>query len=136
VLPDEVCYPVPLLRCELVSRHGYWKIRYCHPPLPQSNPDGLVLEEIGYGRDCYFWLRIHRCEDYYRSDRRPPNDSSLSRHSYSRKELRLWRQQDRYRRLIGSTCQATQETQCSIIPSCTRGSRIQVCYDLPSTGRI
>jgi hypothetical protein len=39
-----------------------------------------------------------------------------------------------YRCLIGSTCQATQETQCSIIPSCTRGSRVQVCYDLPSAG--
>jgi hypothetical protein len=62
--------------------------------------------------------------------------SLLSRHSYSRKELRLWRQQDRYRRLVDPTCQATQETQCSIIPLCTRGSRIQVCYDLPSAGRI
>jgi hypothetical protein len=33
-------------------------------------------------------------------------------------------------------CQATQETQCSIIPLCTRGSRVQVCYDLPSAGQI
>jgi hypothetical protein len=44
----KVRYPVPLLRCELVSRHGYWKICYCHPPLPQSNPNGLVLEETSY----------------------------------------------------------------------------------------
>jgi hypothetical protein len=34
-------------------------------------------------------------------------------------------------------CQATQETQRSIIPLCTtRGSRFQVCYDLSSAGRI
>jgi hypothetical protein len=33
---------------------------------------------------------------YYRSDHRPLNDSSLSRCSYSRKELRLRRQQDHY----------------------------------------
>jgi hypothetical protein len=132
----EVHYPVPLLRCKLVSQHGYWKIRYCHPPLPQSNPDGLVFEETSYGGDCYFWFRIHRCEDYYQSDCQPPNDSLLSRHSYSRKELRLWRQQDRYRRLVDPTCQATQETQCSIIPLCVRGSCIQVCYDLPSARRI
>jgi hypothetical protein len=39
-----------------------------------------------------------------------------------------------YRRLINPTCQATQETQCSIIPLCTRGSRVQVCYNLPSAG--
>jgi hypothetical protein len=97
------------------------------PPLSQSNPDRLVLKETSYGGDCYFWLRIHHCEDYYRSDRRPPNDPSLSRHSYSRKELRLRRQQDRYQCLVNPTCQTTQETQCSIIPSCTRGSRIQVC---------
>jgi hypothetical protein len=55
--------------------------------------------------------------------------------SYSRKELRLWRQQDRYRCLVNPTCQVTQETQRSIIP-CMRGSRFQVCYDLPSAGRI
>jgi hypothetical protein len=41
-------YPVPLLGCKLVSQHGYWKIHYCHPPLPQSNPDGLVLKETSY----------------------------------------------------------------------------------------
>jgi hypothetical protein len=29
-----------------------------------------------------------------------------------RKELCLWRQQDRYRHLVDPTCQATQETQC------------------------
>jgi hypothetical protein len=58
----------------------------------------------------------------------------LARHSYSRKELRLWRQQDRYQCLFDPTCQATQETQQSIIPSCTRSGRIQVCYDLPSAG--
>jgi hypothetical protein len=57
-------------------------------------------------------------------------------HSYLRKELCLWRQQDRYRRLINPTCQATQETQHSIIPSCTRGSCFQVCYDLPSARQI
>jgi hypothetical protein len=39
-----------------------------------------------------------------------------------RKELRLRRHQDCYRCLVDPTCQATQETQCSIIPSCTRGS--------------
>jgi hypothetical protein len=38
--------------------------------------------------------------------------------------------------IVNPTCQATQETQCSIIPSCTRGSRIQVCYDLPSARQI
>jgi hypothetical protein len=36
--------------------------------------------------------------------------------------------------LVDPTCQATQETQCSIIPSCTRGSCFQVCYNLPSAG--
>jgi hypothetical protein len=40
-----------------------------HPPLPQSNSDGLVLKETSYCGDCYFWFRIHRCEDYYQSDR-------------------------------------------------------------------
>ena len=30
-----------------------------------QNPDGLVLKETSYCRDCYFWFRIHRCEDYY-----------------------------------------------------------------------
>jgi hypothetical protein len=39
---------------------------------------------------------IAASKDYYQSDRRPLNDSSLSRCSYSRKERRLWRQQDRY----------------------------------------
>ncbi len=48
-----------------------------------------------------------------------------ARTTYSRKELRLRRQQDRYRCLVDPTCQATQETQCSTIPSCTRGSCVQ-----------
>jgi hypothetical protein len=60
----------------------------------------------------------------------------LSWLSYSRKELRLWRQQDHYRHLIDPICQATQETQCSIIPLFMRGSHFQVCYDLPSAGQI
>jgi hypothetical protein len=42
-------------------------------------------------------------EDYYQSDHRPPNDSSLSWCSYLRKELRLQRQQDCYRCLIDPT---------------------------------
>jgi hypothetical protein len=41
---------------------------------------------------------------------RTTDDSSLSRRSHSRKELRLWRQQDHYQHLINPTCQATQET--------------------------
>jgi hypothetical protein len=44
-------------------------LSYCHPPLSQSNPNGLVFKETSYCRDCYFWFRIHRCKDYYRSDR-------------------------------------------------------------------
>jgi hypothetical protein len=53
-----------------------------------------------------------------------------------RKELHLRRQQDHYQCLIDPTCQTTQETQCSIIPLCTRGSCFQICYDLPSAGQI
>jgi hypothetical protein len=34
------------------------------------------------------------------------------------------------------TPHAKLHKRCSIIPSCTRGSRFQVCYDLPSAGRI
>jgi hypothetical protein len=52
------------------------------------------------------------------------------------KEQRLWRQHDHYRRLVNPTCQTTQETQCSIIPLCTRGSHFQICYNLPSAGWI
>jgi hypothetical protein len=140
IIPTDIPEPkgkyvtLSLLRCELVSGHGYWKIRYCHPPLLQSNSNGLVLKETSYCQDCYFWFRFHCCEDYYQSDRRPPNNSSLSRRSYLRKELHLWRQQDCYRCLVDPTCQATQETQHSIIPLCMRGSCFQVCYDLPSAG--
>jgi hypothetical protein len=47
-----------------------------------------------------------------------------------RKELCLWRQQDLYRCLIDPTCQTTQETQCSIIPSCTRGRYVTI-FHLP-----
>jgi hypothetical protein len=65
--------------------YGYWKIRYCHPPLPQSNPDGLVLKETSYCQDCYFWFRIHHCEDYYQSDCQPLNDSPLCRCSFLEK---------------------------------------------------
>jgi hypothetical protein len=35
----------------------------------------LVLLETSYCQDCYFWFRIHRCKDYYRSDCRPLNNS-------------------------------------------------------------
>jgi hypothetical protein len=41
-----------------------------------------------------------------------------------------------YRCLVDLTCQATQETQGSIIPSCMRSSPFQVCYNLPSARRI
>jgi hypothetical protein len=73
----KVHYPVPLLWCKLVSQHGYWKIRYYHPPLPQLNPDGLVLKETSYCWYCYFWFKIHYCKDYNQSDHWPPNDSLL-----------------------------------------------------------
>jgi hypothetical protein len=49
-----------------------------------QNPDELVLKETSYCLDYYFWFRIHHCKDYYRSDCRPPNDTSLSWRSYSR----------------------------------------------------
>jgi hypothetical protein len=121
------------------SRHDSGDNGEILPPMPVIDPSELIgrtflMDKEDGQRDCYFWFRIHRCEDYYRSDCQPPNDSLLSWHSYLRKELRLRRQQDRYRCLINPTCQATQETQRSIIPLCTRGSRFQVCYDLPSAG--
>jgi hypothetical protein len=100
IIPTDILEPkgkyVTLSHYFDANLYGYWKIRYCHPPLPQSNPDGLVLKESNYCRDYYFWFRIHHCKDYYPSDHRPPNDSSLSQHSHSRKELHLQGQQDRY----------------------------------------
>jgi hypothetical protein len=83
---------------------------------------------------------IAAAKDYYRSDRRPPNDSSLSQHSYSRKELHLRRQQDRYRCLINPTCQVTQDTMLyhSIVyerqslPSMLRSSICRANTTLPT----
>jgi hypothetical protein len=38
--------------------------------LNQTPMDWYSKKQAGaYGGDCYFWFRIHHCEDYYQSDR-------------------------------------------------------------------
>jgi hypothetical protein len=53
------------LNHDMVTGRSVTAIR---PPLSQSNPDGLVLKETSYCRDCFLWFRVHHCEDYYQSD--------------------------------------------------------------------
>jgi hypothetical protein len=74
-----------------------------------------TIDQIVNLRTTLFYLGIPiREKSYVFRDNKTVIDASLTPHAH----------------------QATQETQCSIIPSCTRGSRIQVCYDLPSAGQI